>query len=200
MTVSIVIPYFGDLDAWRPYLNRAIDSAVAQSVDCDIVVANGDTLHEARNEGAERAQGEWLVFLDADDELDAGYVAAMLAGGGDLRQPATLTIARGVEDPAPVLTRRKPLLEGNTIVIGAMHRRDLFMEVGGFRDLPAYEDWDLWIRCWLAGAEITSCPDAVYRVHIRPGSRNQLSNNQAVRLFRTIVKTYQRKAEEMQLA
>jgi hypothetical protein len=57
-----------------------------------------------------------------------------------MRSPATSTTA----------PRLPP--DGNWLVIGCVARTDLLREVGGFRDFPVYEDWDLWLRCWLAGA------------------------------------------------
>ena len=54
-----------------------------------------------------------------------------------------------------------------------MVRRSLFEEVGGFREgMRSLEDRDLWIRCQLAGGTLGTAPDAIYRVHVRPASRN----------------------------
>lgn len=176
--VTVIIPIYGDLDAWRTKALRAAWSATNQSVaPASVVVSEAATLATARNQAAADATTEWLVFLDADDELDGRYIEMMLAGTGHVRQPSTLGITDRVEDDAPVLIPPHPggLLTGNHIVIGAMIRRDLFDMVGGFRELPAAEDWDLWIRCYLTGARITTCPDAVYRVHVSAGSRNAAS-------------------------
>ena len=60
----------------------------------------------------------------------------------------------------------------NECVIGTVVPRRLFLEVGGFRELPSLEDYDLWLRCCKAGARIVHVPQAVYRAHVRPGSRN----------------------------
>lgn len=192
MNVSVIVSYFGDRTFWAPLAERALASAECQTArdQIQVIESYADELCRARNNGANRADGEWLIFLDADDELDPKYVEAMLAGDGDLRQPSTLGVVDGKEDPAPYLIPAKPLLDGNYIVIGAMVRHELFDAVGGFRDLPAYEDWDLWIRCWLNDAQITSCPEAVYRVHVRPGSRNQLSREMAVQLYNEIRNQY----------
>lgn len=59
------------------------------------------------------------------------------------------------------------------MVVGATARTDLVRAVGGWRELPIYEDWDLWLRCWRYGCRIARAPEAVYRAHVRPGSRNR---------------------------
>lgn len=199
--VTVIIPVFGDVERWAPLAQRALSSALNQTAPAaDVVVSVADTLEEARNRPALAAETEWLCFLDADDELDAGYLECMLAGTGDLRQPSTLGIVDGVEDAEPVLLPAKPLLNGNYIVVGAFVRREIFESAGGFTSLPAYEDWDLWIRCWLEGAVITTCPEAIYRVHIRPGSRNQLDREAALRSFNFIRNRYARRSPKQRIA
>jgi hypothetical protein len=62
---------------------------------------------------------------------------------------------------------------GNWLVIGTVARTEALVEVGGFRDFDVYEDYDLWVRCWQDGASIQPIPQAVYRAHVRPDSRNR---------------------------
>lgn len=172
-TVSVIVAYFGDRGTWEPLVLRACISVEKQTVQVELLVSYGETLKDARNDAAWVATGDYLIFLDADDELDSRYVESMLGVYGDIRQPSTLGVVDGVEDDAPVLIPKKSLLLGNYIVIGAMVLRDFFVRVGGFDDLPVAEDWSLWLRCWIEGAQITECPNAIYKVHVRPGSRNQ---------------------------
>lgn len=189
--VTVIVPVFGDHARWLPVAERAVFSAIAQTAPPErVFLSMAADLCTARNGPAEWARTEWLCFLDADDELDVGYVEAMLAGEGDLRQPATLGVVDGVEDAAPVVIPTRPLLDANYIVIGAFIRTALFWEVGGFRHLPAYEDWDLWIRAWLAGAAITCVPEAVYRVHVSPTGRNALARPDAISIYHQVRSRY----------
>lgn len=189
--VTVIIPVYGDVERWAPLARRAAASAIAQTVPAaQVVLATAADLAEARNGPASWARTEWLVFLDADDELDVRYIEAMLAGEGDLRQPATLGVTDGVEDAQPVVIPAKDLMTGNYIVIGAMVRTDLFHEVGGFRSLDAYEDWDLWLRVWLAGGRITSVPEAVYRVTVNTTGRNALSRPHALAAYHQVRSCY----------
>ena len=65
------------------------------------------------------------------------------------------------------------LTEGNWLVIGTAIKADIAREVGGFREWDVYEDWDLFLRCYLAGASVEAIPQAVYRAHVREDSRNR---------------------------
>lgn len=176
--VTVVVGTFGEESVWEPLARRAMASVERQTVLPDeILWVHRDSLQEARNTGAEMAGTEWLIFLDADDELDQGYVEAMLRAPGDLRRPMTLGVYEdGSEDAAPIFIPRKPLLEANFIVIGAMCRREQFLRLGGFDDYPMLEDWALWLKMACDGAEIADAHGAIYRVHVRPDSRNTGGN------------------------
>lgn len=183
-TVDVVIASYGDIEIWRPYAERAIRSVHAQTVKASLYAYHNHQANDpgtARNASAVGTNADWLIFLDADDELDPLYVEVMLAGEGDIRQPSTIGVYQdGGTDDYPVLIPPNPggMMVGNHLIIGCMVRRTLFEIVGGFReDLPILEDWDFWIRCQLAGGTVGQCPEAIYRVHVNPGSRNTQSNH-----------------------
>jgi GT2 family glycosyltransferase len=154
-----------------------------------VVYCHADTLQNARNGSLAKVETEWVVYLDADDELDPGYVETLLAGTADLRAPSVRYVIRGTSNEA-----RMPnvwahthqcvgecLPHGNWMVVGTMVRADMVREVGGWHDYPWSEDWDLWLRCYLAGATVEAIPGAVYVAHVQPRSRNR-SMGQAGRL------------------
>lgn len=181
MDVTICIATFGD-PSWRDLAAaRAIPSAERQGVP--VVYVHGDTLHDARNSAVELADTEWVIHLDADDELTEGYVEDMCAGSADVRAPAvTYAHANLYTCTRPKVPRvaghnhqciADCLTDGNWLVVGSMVRRQMVLDVGGWRDFPVYEDWDLWLRCHLAGASFEAIPRAVYKAHARPGSRNR---------------------------
>jgi glycosyltransferase involved in cell wall biosynthesis len=193
-SIGVVVPFFGDRSIWEAKAEHAAvsASAITQSSPAEEVAVSyhEDSLALARNKGAARLNTSWIIFLDADDELDPCYIEEMhrailelgthLPGAG-LYWPSTIGVhADGHEDDAPVLMQPEVgtdgpggLLRRNWMVIGTMVHSDLFSYVGGFReDLPILEDWDLWIRCCLAGAWPLPAEKAIYRVHVNPGGRN----------------------------
>lgn len=167
MDVTVCIGTFGD-NSWR---NLAQDRAIpsAQTPAIHVHAAN---LHSARNEAAAQADTEWLCFLDADDELAPGYFEAMEQGTADLRGPAVRYVVNG-RTRALKVWPKKDLKTGNHLVIGTLIRKKLFDQVGGFKDYPLYEDWDLWLRCDLAGASNETIAEAIYIAHVRTDSRNR---------------------------
>ncbi len=186
MTVSIAIATHGDKKWAKLAEGRAYPSALEQDA-LEVVLWHEDngTLASARNATAQAAAGDWLCFLDGDDELDPGYLDAMratmrfwnLARPGDLRDNPLLLVpaveyvpSRGAVPSIPDWGRS--LIDLNCAVIGTLIPRRLFLELGGFRDLSSLEDWDLWIRAVKAGARMVPVTDAIYRAFVGTGTRN----------------------------
>lgn len=163
MDVTVIVATYGS-DEWR---DLGSDTALAHGA----AHWHGDTLAQARNAAAGAADTEWLVYLDADDELSGGYIDAMAAADGDLRAPA-LHLVYPDRIVVPDLASRD-IERTNPCCIGTAIRRDMFLAVGGFPELPGWEDWALFLRAYRRGATITHVPDAVYQAHVRQGSRNQ---------------------------
>lgn len=177
MDATVVVSTFGGSEWVELAESRAIPSALDQAV---VVHSHGDTLAKARNAGLAAVESEWVIFLDADDELTPGYVDAMYHGLADLRAPAVEYI--GTHRQAPYVPKVAGhshecsgdcLVDGNWLVIGTAARADILREIGGFREWPVYEDWDLFLRAYLAGASVEAIPEAVYRAHVRKDSRNR---------------------------
>jgi len=179
--VTVAVGTFGD-ESWRALAQeRAVPSAIAQGEGLKVIHRHEETLAEARNAALEAVVSEWVVFLDADDELEPGYLVAMARGTADVRSP----IARYVHDGGrqrlwqPRVAGHHHDCEaaclpaGNWLLVGAAARTELLREVGGWEAWEVYEDWALWLRAWQAGATFELIPDAVYRAHVRPDSRNR---------------------------
>lgn len=178
MDVTIAVATFGGQE-WSDLAGqRAIPSARALGVP--VVHEHAGTLQDARNAALASVQTDLVIHLDADDELTPGYLAAMAETDADVRVPLVSYVAGG-RAHRPRMPRvaghhhactAECLTAGNWIVIGACARAQLIRDIGGWRDFSWSEDWDVWLRCHLAGATFATTR-AVYRAHVRRDSRNR---------------------------
>lgn len=177
--ISVIIATYGE-DSWeRLALDRALPSVEAQhSASNEIIVGHDPdaSIAAVRNELAAKAQGEWLCFLDADDELAPGYMEAMdrAARPNHLLNPRVLQVVNGHRRP-PRFYPKCNLLTGNYLVIGTLLERSLFERAGGFSDYPhGFEDWSLWYKVTRLGAKVKPVPEAIYVQHVNPRSKHRL--------------------------
>lgn len=199
-TISILITTYDD-PAWEEMAwTRAHPSAALQEPEEIIIRHYRDlSIGPARNATAKEATGDFLIHLDADDELHPNYLAAMrtaLNTNNDslaLFQPAVQYTRKNRVQP-PQLFPPGDLRVDNFLVVGTMVSRNLFNQVGGFEDYPhGFEDWSLWAKCWKAGASVVQVPEAIYIAHINPYSKHR----QLWRNRREQVATHLRVAAEL---
>ncbi|RWB57178.1 trifunctional glycosyltransferase/class I SAM-dependent methyltransferase/polysaccharide deacetylase [Mesorhizobium sp.] len=113
----------------------------------------------ARNSGISMARGQWLMFLDADDWVDASFLAKMLAalkaapdavaaycGSRRVMPDGGLTpssIATEVAIQPFETFARRCAVRAHALLVD----RKTIVELGGFDvSLRTCEDWDLWQR------------------------------------------------------
>lgn len=111
------------------------------------VFDHGPERSPQRNFGAEKSQGEYLLFLDGDMELEMGVVEQCLEKVGEGEFKAVIIPERSVGDgfwaKAKAL-ERQTYLGDPSIEAPRFFARDAFFEVGGYDEsLIAAEDWDL---------------------------------------------------------
>lgn len=171
------------VDDGSPEANAAADVAARYDGVIAIRQANAG-VSAARNTGILRSSGRYMLFLDADDYLRPGMLAAAARAfaeheGLDVVQGYADVVDEGGErvlaefggtdltdDPFHTLLRCNSG-PPNTFVV----RREVLARVGLFdASLRACEDWDFWLRVAASGATFRLVPDmrSVYRV--TPGS------------------------------
>ena len=150
---EVIVVVDGSTDETADVLRRVEDPRVHW------IVQPNAGISAARNAGIELAAGEWLAFLDDDNEWFPAYLERQLATAA--RTNAPVVYAQGV-DVGDTVPRIQPdaLPEGDVFswmtrrwhpfITAVMVRRDLAIRVGGFSTaLPAMEDTDLLLRLGL---------------------------------------------------
>jgi glycosyltransferase involved in cell wall biosynthesis len=226
--VSVLIPVFNA----RPWVGRAIESALRQTRPPDeiIVLDDGSTdgsleiveqyRHDvrvdswsnagqngSRNRLTSLSTGEWLVYLDADDELapdaidakwrlcdhvDAVYGSmetAIFEGATQVR--STFRTALDYQDPwVAAFQWAYP----NTSAF--MFRRSAVVQAGAWTESAVVcTDYDLYFRLLLSGARFKAAPDA--RSMYRHWSRAQAVHTSAVARASARIRMMRRAADDL---
>jgi len=217
--VSIVIPSFN----YGRFLASAIESALGQTHEpIEVIVVDDGSSDDscevarrfpvtlitqanagvaaARNHGASKARGEWLVFLDADDELEKTYVARCLlavrnAGPGVVyayTQMRYFGDRDGIHRSGPFSRRR--ILRGNLVNTSALVKRSAFEHAGGFSTewRLGHEDCEFWVRLYSLGYEGVFVEEPLLRYRQHGHSRNALTETQLADLDWRLWWTYKR--------
>ncbi|GEO82840.1 glycosyltransferase [Pararhodospirillum oryzae] len=142
-----------------------------------LIIQPDRNLYEALNRGIERARGDVVGFLNTDDRLLPGALAAVRAGfarrtdsasvcGGCLLQtwdgPTTVQ-EQVLNHPAPKALRAGDIISGHILLNGRFFHRPVLEALSGFDDTyPTYADRDLLGRYHLAGYQTTVLDEVIY--------------------------------------
>jgi glycosyltransferase involved in cell wall biosynthesis len=168
----------------------------------------------ARNRGAERAVGEFLMFLDADDILGPTTIAALVAAVRDragciaycswqrLRSKGSrwLAVAPEVRLPVPGADPLRGWLTGAWVpTCSLLWRREDYVSTGGWdEELTWGNDGDLMLRALAGGARLIKADGAetLYRHH--GAARLSVSSNFASeREFRSQMRVFEKLEAEL---
>lgn len=139
----------------------------------------------ARNLGAQKSEGEFLLFLDDDDLISPTYIEKcihVLQSNDDIKIAYTEAsiFGRGKSKKWRLakFNLHQFLLE-NCIYVSAVHRKSDFINVGGFDDrLTFFEDWDLWLSIIKNNGLVYRVPETLfhYRKDINQNSVSDIGN------------------------
>ncbi|MER9902292.1 glycosyltransferase, partial [Mesorhizobium sp. M0130] len=160
-----------------------IASYVEQDARFRTVSSCANSAAGARNKGISEARGRWLMFLDADDWVDASFLAKMLAvlgaspdsvaaycGSRRVMPDGALTppsIAPEVAIQPFETFARRCAIRTHALLID----RATITELGGFDvSLRTCEDWDLWQRVARLGKRWVMVDEPLAFYRNSPGS------------------------------
>jgi glycosyltransferase involved in cell wall biosynthesis len=194
-SIAVIIPFHDDVDT----LEDAIRSVRDQDVPAQLIVVDDGSLspgagqllgrvqrdgvivfHQdnagpaaARTAGVRAASTDYVLPLDADDELAPGALRRLrdvldthpevVAAWGSVRHFGAVAYAqrsRAWLDPWQVSYQ-------NHLPLSALYRRDAVLEAGAWQFQGGYEDWDLWMALAERGWKGIGVPEVTgfYRVH-----------------------------------
>lgn len=133
----------------------------------------------ARNKGAELSEGDWLIFLDSDDELmpDAleKFSKAINLDSGKKVFRSGLILQKGLNETSLYLSRNKYVgqIPGSFVI-----KRDFFLEIEGYDvQLKFAENTELFFRIEFKKVQPVHLEGLVLRYHQNPnGANNNLRN------------------------
>lgn len=218
MDVTIVIPAKLTTEQDIIWLYEAVQSALAQTKKCDIIVVmNGCTyegsivlddrvtiinskegLSRARNAGISKSTSEWFFPLDANDWLPPDAIETAWANRPDkgFVYGATLLFRgnRKTDDHHLYTAKEYDFSEIMKYVYfpsGALQRKEDWKLIGGYReDLPFLEDWDYWLTAGEKGICGKSIPNVLYWYRQHDGIVARNKNTAEWESVKNTIRTY----------
>lgn len=171
--VTIIVASHGSPRYLALGQRRAVPSATDQGRVVLYHDPLADSVSQVRNDAVDRTDPQdWICFLDSDDELAPGYTAAMPDGDTDRLLIPAIQYVTGSRPSEPKTYAHRDIMVRNPCPIGTLIHRSMFDKAGQFWNERAWEDWSLFRRAVLIGAELSFCPDAVYVAHMNNRGRN----------------------------
>jgi Glycosyltransferases involved in cell wall biogenesis len=173
--VSIIIPCYN----YAQYLDEAIQSALNQTVECEIIVVSDGAidnsveiarkypvvvlekpnggLSSARNYGIQHATGEYIMSFDSDDILKPYAIEEhlKLAGHNTIVTCALMAFGSDNYTARPRVATIDILLKTNCIYSNSLFPKKMWEDIGGFDESEVmrkgWEDREFWLRALIKG-------------------------------------------------
>lgn len=222
MTISVVIPSYGQVK----YLEGAIRSVLSQTLTPHevIVVDDGSTdgsldvakkytprikvirqinkgLAAARNAGIMNATGEYVFFLDADDEMLPDCLMSIWTPPNkrpDVIAPSIRCYNEQTGEVQDTILTENPIFDdfklGNRLAYCAAISRNVLLEVGGYSPrydaLGGWEDLAMWYDLMRRGKTIRTIQTPLVMYRIKEQSMWKDAEKNKVALWAQIVKDF----------
>lgn len=159
------------------FIDDCSNPAAANGFCTSILLPKNVGVAKARDIGVKMSTGRLLLFIDADDKLAPDYIqqSGKVIANRDIAYPNILmfgAVERNEFVETPAVLKPKDLLgRTNKVLVSSMMHRRVYESLGGFRQLPIFEDWDFWIRAMCKGYTFGRA-NTLYYYRQNPQSRN----------------------------
>lgn len=215
-SISVVITCYN----YAKYVSAAIESVLNQTLKpAEIIVINdgstddslaiinkfGDKITvvdqnnrgiiKTKNIGLGMAKSDWVVFLDADDEMRPNFLESLYSAARQSNADIVYSAMQffGHEDGV-FWSRpysRYSLLKGNYITNSSLMRRDAVVAVDGYKEAMhfGFEDWELYISLAENNKKFKYVrePLLLYRRH--PGTSRDKEAKKKLKLAKRVIKS-----------
>jgi len=152
----------------------------------------------ARAEAVRFSQAKLILFLDADDKIPPDYLERMLRcfPKADIAYPDVLwwygEWGEDRIDETKSKISEKEMFKSCKIPVTCLMKRDVFIDLNGFKRLPLYEDWDFWLRAMARGFNFVKANTILY-YRQQPKTRNRTAGDDKHEIVRKIKSQFELK-------
>lgn len=179
--IEIIIVDDGSKDESK----KVAESLVAKYSNISYVYQQNQGPSLARNNGISKANGIYILPLDADDLISKDYISEAVAV---LKRDAAVKLVYAEAEKFMEKTgpwKLKPfslynLARNNMIYVSGVYRKADWVAVGGYSDdmIWGREDWEFWIKLLKNGGKVVKLPFVGFYYRIQSTSRRKTMNDE----------------------